>query len=196
MRKDVFEPGTYYYVYNRGNNLENIFLEERNYNYFLMLIQKYLLPIADVYAYCLLKNHFHLLIRIKEMDELPEKYQSKVHLPFSNLFNAYAKSINKSYDRVGSLFQEHLKRNRVKEEEYLKQLVVYIHLNPVKHKFSNRFENYLHSSYRSYLSDKETNVQRDFILELFGGLENFRFHHDESKIKYEGIIAEIDKIDD
>jgi putative transposase len=58
VKKDNFEAGQYYHIYNRGNNKENIFIEEKNYNYFLEKIKKYILPIADVYAYCLLKNHF------------------------------------------------------------------------------------------------------------------------------------------
>ena len=58
MKKDVLESGSIYHFYNRGNNKENIFIEERNYNYFLQLVKKYLLPIADIYAYCLLKKSF------------------------------------------------------------------------------------------------------------------------------------------
>jgi len=196
MGQDIFEAGQFYHIYNRGNNRENIFIEERNYDYFLKMIKKYVLPIADVYAYCLLKNHFHFLIRIKDRDELPEKYKVKIHLPFSDFFNAYAKSINKAYNRTGSLFQEHLQRNRVSDEKYLIQLIVYIHLNPLKHKFADNFETYRHSSYRAYLSNNETNIEREFIFGLFGGLGNFRFYHDENKIKYEGVIGEIDRFDD
>ena len=196
MKQDVFEAGNYYHIYNRGNNRENIFIEERNYNYFLKLLVKYVVPIADIYAYCLLKNHFHILLRIKDYDELPEKYKNKVHLPFSNLFNTYTKSINKAYDRTGSLFQEHLQKNRVSNEDYLRQLIIYIHLNPVKHKFTNNFESYKHSSHCTYLSEKETNIDRAYILELFDGLENFIFYHDENKIKYEGVIYEINKLDE
>jgi len=196
MEKDIFESGQYYHIYNRGNNKENIFIEEKNYNYFLEKIKKYLLPIADVYAYCLLKNHFHIVLRIKEKEKLPEKLKEKVHLPFSNLFNSYAKSINIAYNRTGSLFQEHLQKNRIENEEYLKQLIVYVHLNPVKHKFTESFETYLHSSYRSFMSNKETGIDRDFILELFGGLENFKFYHDERRLIYEGLIDVIDKMDE
>jgi REP element-mobilizing transposase RayT len=195
MEKDIFESGHYYHVYNRGNNKENIFIEEKNYNYFLEKMKKYLLPIADVYAYCLLKNHFHIVIRIKDKEELPEKLKEKIHVPFSNFFNSYAKSINTAYSRTGSLFQEHLQRNRIENEAYLKQLIVYVHLNPVKHKFTESFETYLHSSYRSYLSNKETNIDRDFILELFGGLENFKVYHNERRLVYEGVIDMIDKMD-
>ena len=196
MEKDIFESGHYYHIYNRGNNKENIFIEEKNYNYFLEKMKKYLLPIADVYAYCLLKNHFHIVLKIKDQKELPEKFKEKIHLPFSNFFNSYAKSINTAYNRTGSLFQEHLQRNRIENEEYLKQLIVYVHLNPVKHKFTESFETYLNSSYRSYLSNKETSIERDFILELFGGLENFKFYHNERRLVYKCIIDAIDKMDE
>ena len=195
MEKDVFEAGQYYHVYNRGNNSENIFVEEKNYNYFLEKLKKYILPIADVYAYCLLKNHFHIVLRIKDKINLPEKFKEKIHLPFSNLFNSYSKSINKAYDRTGSLFQEHLQRNRIENEEYLRQLILYVHLNPVKHKFSKDFQSYRHSSYRSYLSDKQSSIDREFILELFNDLENFIFCHDEKKLIYAGVLNDIDLLD-
>ena len=195
MENEIFEFGQYYHIYNRGNNKENIFIESRNYNYFLLKMKEYLIPIADIYAYCLLKNHFHIVLRIKDKDELSEKFQNKIHLPFSNFFNSYSKSINKGYNRTGSLFQEHLQRNRITEENYLKQLIVYVHLNPLKHKFSKTFENYSYSSYQSYLSNKETSLDRDFILDLFGGIENFKFYHQEKSIKYEGVLKEIDDLD-
>ena len=195
MDKDVLEAGVIYHFYNRGNNHENIFIEERNYEYFLKLLKKYIVPISEVYAYCLLKNHFHIALRIKEKEEIPTQYQEKIHLPFSNLFNTYTKSINKAYQRTGSLFQEHPQRNRVENEDYLRQLIVYIHLNPLKHKFYDRFYNYKHSSYQSYLSEKETNLDKEYIIDLFGGKENFIAFHNESQIKYEGFIDQIDKFD-
>jgi len=195
VEKDVFETGQYYHVYNRGNNSENIFIEEKNYNYFLEKLKKYILPIADVYAYCLLKNHFHIVLRIKDKIDLPEKFKEKIHLPFSNLFNSYSKSINKAYDRTGSLFQEHLQRNRIESEKYLKQLIMYVHLNPVKHKFSKDFQSYRHSSYRSYLSDKQSSLDREFIMELFNDLENFIFCHDERKLIYEGVLNDVNLLD-
>ena len=63
------EYGQYYHIYNRGNNREDVFYEERNYRHFLSLYAKYILPIADTYAYCLLRNHFHLLVRILTQEE-------------------------------------------------------------------------------------------------------------------------------
>ncbi|CAD0002892.1 transposase [Flavobacterium chungangense] len=195
MEKDVFEAGQYYHVYNRGNNNENIFVEEKNYNYFLEKVKKYILPIADVYGYCLLKNHFHIVLRIKDKIDLPEKFKEKIHLPFSNLFNSYSKSINKAYDRTGSLFQEHLQRNKIENEAYLKQLILYIHLNPVKHKFSKDFQSYKHSSYRSYLSNKQSSIDREFIVGLFEDLENFILCHDEKRLVYEGVLNDVNLLD-
>lgn len=96
---------------------------------------------------------------------------------------------------TGSLFQEHSQRNRVENEEYLRQLIVYIHLNPLKHKFSGVFEKYKHSSYQSYLADKETNLEKEYVFELFGGKENFIFYHNESQLKYNGLIDQINNYD-
>ncbi len=59
------EPGQYYHVYNRGVNRENLFREERNYAYFLKLYTRHITPVAETFAYCLLRNHFHFLIRIR-----------------------------------------------------------------------------------------------------------------------------------
>ncbi|OFX24460.1 MAG: hypothetical protein A2033_13650 [Bacteroidetes bacterium GWA2_31_9] len=195
MKQDIIESGAIYHIFNQGNNKENIFIEEKNYYYFLYLIKKYLLPIADIYCYCLLKNHFHLLLKVKDLADLPEKFKTKPYLPFSNLFNAYAKSINKAYNRTGSLFKEHLQRNRVADEKYLIQLVAYIHLNPVKHQFTENYKNYPYSSYSAYFSQKETNINRNYILSLFENLENFEYWHDLKKIKYAGIIEDIESYD-
>ncbi|MBE9507489.1 MAG: hypothetical protein IMY86_05515, partial [Chloroflexi bacterium] len=70
MSKPVpLQYGGYYHIYNRGNNREDIFVEERNYLHFLRLYAKYIGPVADTYAYCLLRNHFHFLVRIKTVGE-------------------------------------------------------------------------------------------------------------------------------
>jgi REP element-mobilizing transposase RayT len=69
QRLPALQPGKYYHIYNRGINRENIFFETRNYPYFLELYAKYIEPIANTFAYCLMRNHFHLLVRIKTEQE-------------------------------------------------------------------------------------------------------------------------------
>jgi putative transposase len=79
MKKNVelLEPDHIYHIYNRGINGENIFKEERNYRYFLEKYAKYIEPIADTFAYCLLKNHFHIAIRTKSEAEIVDFYVKK-----------------------------------------------------------------------------------------------------------------------
>jgi len=69
----ALQYGQYYHIFNRGNNRENIFIEGRNYHYFMKLYAKYVEPVAETFAYCLLRNHFHFLVRIFTEDEIGEK---------------------------------------------------------------------------------------------------------------------------
>jgi len=173
----------YYHIYNRGNNRENIFIETRNYAYFLTLYSKYIEPVADTFAYCLLRNHFHLLVRIKTIEEIQtfRVFETrKVSTPsqqFGNFFNAYAKAINAATARVGSLFQKPFGRIPVQSDAHLYRLITYIHKNPEKHGFVADFRDWPHSSYRALLSTKPTRVQRDAVLALFGSLENLQTAH-------------------
>lgn len=178
MKIEKLESGNFYHIYNRGNNGQALFLEEKNYYYFLNLIKKYLVPSAEIYAYCLLKNHFHILLKIKEDCQFPSKC-------FSNLFNAYTKAMNKKYDRTGSLLEKPFKRIRLKDENYLRTLVLYIHLNPEHHQISDDFSTYKFSSYQSIISEKETSLQRKTILEYFDEKENFIATHTSRKFLIE-----------
>jgi putative transposase len=179
---EPFVPGTVFHVYNRGNNRENLFKEDKNYDYFLSLVTKHILPIADLYAYCMLKNHFHFILRIKDIELLDDRFKTKPHLAFSNCFNAYAKAINKMYKRTGSLFQENIKRIPVTTTEYLIQLIAYVHLNPVKHKFSLDYKSFQHSSYHLYQNADSSFINYDHIMNLFGDYPTFEEWHDFNKL--------------
>ncbi len=76
---------TCYHIYNRGNNREDIFVQERNYRHFLKLYARYVDPVAETFAFCLLKNHFHLLVRIKSEEEIAKTL--KVSLPTNTTIN-------------------------------------------------------------------------------------------------------------
>ena len=183
MQQEAFEYGVTYHICNRGINREDIFKEEKNYAYFLSLMKKYLVPVADIYAYCLMKNHYHLLLQFKEEQNVST---TDAYRPLSNMLNAYAKSINKSYQRTGNLFQRHPQRNKVTDKEYFMQLVVYIHLNPVKHNFSTSLE-YPYSSYQSIISSKPTNLDRKTVLDYFDDVDNFVAWHDFKRIQHQKI---------
>ena len=94
-----FYPNQIYHVFNRGNNRENIFIEDRNFYYFLDLFQLHVSPVADLLAYSLLPNHFHLGIQMKSEQVLAA--QKPPHRCLANMFISYTKAINKAYGRRG-----------------------------------------------------------------------------------------------
>jgi REP element-mobilizing transposase RayT len=129
------EADKYYHIFNRTNNKEFLFKEEENYRFFLEQVKKYIVPIADIFSYCLMPNHFHFVLRIKGDNKLKvfvekcskinqikdlqgfenlEGLTSKfISQQFSNLFNSYTKAINKKYNRKGSLFTPRFKRKEI-----------------------------------------------------------------------------------
>ena len=122
-RKTPLQQGSYYHIYNRGINGQTIFLEEKNYIYFLQRYAQYVSPLFDTYAYCLLKSHFHLLVQVKPENEvrlhLKAKHNEKtiswiLSNSFSSLFKSYAQAINKQYQRTGGLFEEPFHRIEIK----------------------------------------------------------------------------------
>ncbi len=99
MKIEPLEPGYTYHIYNRGNNKQTVFFDEKNYKFFMRKMNDYLPIIGDVYAFCLMRNHYHIVIRIKDKEDLPEKYQINPSQVFSNLFNSYVKLVNLTTNR-------------------------------------------------------------------------------------------------
>jgi REP element-mobilizing transposase RayT len=179
-------PNCYYHIYNRGNNGGDIFFEERNYSYFFKLYLQHIFPIAKTYAYCLMRNHFHLLVSMRPMVLLNPSglkdlkgfdKQYNYSQSFSNFFNAYTKAINKSYQRTGSVFEKPFQRLLVDSDSYFVQLVSYIHRNPQKHGFVSDFRNYPYSSYSAIRFQKRSRVETQTTLSWFGNLQSYEFCH-------------------
>jgi len=169
--------GTFFHIYNRGNNGENIFIQERNYAYFMELWWKHTYQIFETWAYGLLRNHFHIAGYVKDDTDLtgfkpPSQY-------FSNFFNAYSRGVNLATGRTGALFERPFKRIPITNENYLMRLIVYIHQNPQKHKFVTDFRNWKYSSYHELAAAAPTRLQRDKVLQLFGSRADFVRIHQE-----------------
>jgi putative transposase len=160
---------TYYHIYNRGNNKDFIFFENENYLYFLNQFKKHVSPFCEAYSYCLMPNHFHFFIRINE-SALFEK-------GIKNFFISYSKAINKKYNRVGSLFQGRYKASEITTDCYYTTVITYIHQNPVVAGLVKNMEDYKYSSYATYLSGRETSLNKKEVLEWFGGLDSFVNSH-------------------
>jgi putative transposase len=190
QKTEPLQHGQYYHIYNCDINGERLFQETTNYEHFLRLYEKYIEPGAETYAWCLMGNHFHLLVRIRDEREIaanadPTGFQNlsgleeikPPHQYFSNLFNAYTKAINKHYNRHGALFERPFKRKLIENEAYLKQVVIYIHNNPVHHGFCNHPMEYGWSSYLSCISKKPTRINWERTLDCFDRKELFEPAH-------------------
>ena len=146
--------GEHYHIFNSGHNRQAIFFERENYVFFLRRLRQYLAAAqtsevsetsevwaapATIVAYCLMPNHFHLLIQ-PHTDDLSNRMR--------RLCISYAKAVNKRYSRVGALFQGQFRAVRVDKDEYLLHLSRYIHLNPVMAGLAKGPEDWEFSSYR------------------------------------------------
>ena len=174
--------GKFYHIYNRGNNRENIFFQERNYGYFLTLWWKHISPIAETWAYSLMRNHFHAVVYIKNEAEDLTGLSEKIKEPsqyFSNFFNAYARGVNIAMQRTGALFERPFKRIQVGSTSYLLRLIVYVHQNPQKHQFTDDFRMWNYSSYHELTGAVSTHLQRERTMQLFGNQEDFVRIHQE-----------------
>lgn len=182
----IYVENGYYHAYNRGVEKRNIFLDEQDYKVFLHYLKRYLteskpspLEISprfrtdlfdkiQLVAYCLMPNHFHLLLKQFTKEALTEFMRA--------LQNSYVRYFNEKHDRVGTLFQGTYKAVLVETESYLLHLARYIHLNPLElHQFhqvepGTRFNlvGYSYSSYGDYLSKRKTEwIHPEEILSFF-----------------------------
>lgn len=186
------EPDRFYHIYNRGINGCPVFQETTNYEHFLSLYDKHISPVADTYAWVLMGNHFHLLVRIKTPEGFlnPQGFKNleglnmgsmtvekRINQQFSNLFNAYTKAFNKKYNRTGSLFEHTFRRKLIDNDEYLKQTILYIHNNQVHHGFCEHLLDYPWSSYLTCISVKPTKLHRDTVIGWFDSKASFKTRH-------------------
>jgi putative transposase len=236
MEHEHLIQGNYYHIFNRGNNSCNLFEQPAEYEHFLWLYDKYISPVADTFAWALMRNHFHLLVYIKtdvvykySIETLNRISPDKIwyeehkwetidadlsasagpdnvikpinadracpdlsgskdavrlkkpvpHRHFSHLFNAYSRYLQTRNGRTGNLFERPFKRKQVDSEEYLKRAILYIHNNPVHHRFCTHPLEYPWSSYLSCVSGMPTKLKRVEVLKLFNNKENFKLQHNQ-----------------
>ncbi|REL24910.1 hypothetical protein DYD21_15405 [Rhodohalobacter sp. SW132] len=196
------EPGQMYHVWTHANGDDNLFREAQNYTYFLEKYSYHIEPVVETYAYCLMPNHLHLMVRVKGEDKKRKSLKGKdltgfenlsglVSKQFSNLFNAYSKAYNKLYDRRGSLFERQFKRKLIDSDNYFGILIAYIHNNPVHHGFTGKPGEWPHSSWHAYLQQKITKIKREEGMNWFGGKDEFlRVHREIVMVKAISLFEE------
>ena len=187
-RKVNFEINEFYHTYNRGNSKQKIFQNREDYERFVKLLflsngnNSFKIhfikddivydfdrggQLIDIGAYCLMPNHFHLLIK--------EKTENGTSKFMQKLTTAYVMYYNEKYKRTGSLFEGKFKSEHLDKDRYLKYIFSYIHLNPVKliepkwketgiknkNKTIDFLKDYRHSSFKDFF--KEVRIESNIL---------------------------------
>ena len=167
MRKIQFRSGYYYHIYNRGVNRQAIFFNDENWGYFMRRLRHYCTSeLIEIIAYCLMPNHYHLLVYLKD-----NNLSTKVMQP---LAVSYTKSVNRQQGRVGPIFQGAFQAKLVDKTEYLLYLSRYLHLNPVLAGLVENPATWTFSSYRDYVGLRKGTLPRpDVVLSHFPSRESY-----------------------
>ena len=158
QRRKLSKTGIYH-VMLRGNERKSLFPKEEDYRKFLQILtNKKRDDSFLLYAYCLMSNHIHLLIRENKQNISQIMKRIKI---------AYAYYFNKKYNRVGHVFQDRFKSESIEEENYLLSVIRYIHHNPLKAKMVSDPISYPWSSYNFYLDESKNIIDKEDILTIF-----------------------------
>lgn len=168
-----FYKNEIYHIYNRGNNRQAIFFKPENYLFFLNRIRKHIQPHCSILAWCLMPNHFHLMIHTDEKT-IASKHiaggeRNVLVEGIRNTLSSYTQAINKQNRWTGSLFQQNTKAKPMSaiEESYIKACFHYIHQNPLNAKLVKKMEDWEYSSFADYCGKRKgTLINRDKAAEL------------------------------
>jgi len=154
-----------YHVYNRGINREKLFYSDENYEFFLSKVRRYIGCCSEIIGYCLMPNHFHLLLlltdeslapRLNKDEPISFLNQSNFSFGLKQVLSSYTKAINVQNDRTGSLFQQNTKRKNTGSGDmssYALWCLHYIHMNPVEAGFASHPSEWKYSSYNEYFGE-------------------------------------------
>jgi putative transposase len=178
-----FEVGHLFHIYNQGNNRDTIFFERKNYLFFLSKMEEFVLPYADIIAYCLMPNHFHIMVHVKTISQQIESVSINKQRSFNDsigiILRSYTRAINLQENRTGSLFRKtskaicltkqnginsgwytemgSTKMNTINSlEQYPQTCFNYIHLNPLQSGLVKKLKDWEFSSYNCY-SERQSN---------------------------------------
>lgn len=172
----IFVPESYYHVYDRGWNLTKLFLDEEDYAFFEYILARHLspdpvkdrkgreylhfYPTIQLNAYCLMGNHFHMLVYQQEEHAMTDLMKS--------ILVAYTTYFNKKYHRRGALFESTYKAVLISRDDQLMHITRYIHLNHAS------YRTWRHSSYLDFLSETPRSfIDAAPILDLFSSPQEY-----------------------
>lgn len=196
-----FYEEPYHIVFKAIGKLE-LFRNDDNRKYFLQKFEQYLLPYFEMWAYCLLGNHVHFLVKVKskafieqvfinrlaagqKLTETQEKYFLHKSIPITNLLEkecnsfmvSYTRSFNNYYNQKGHLFDSPFKRIAILDDMHFTKTIIYIHANPQKHKIVSDFKLYKWSSYGLIEKNVKGLINTESVIKWFGNWAAFEKAH-------------------
>ncbi len=186
-----FSGSGIYHIMFRGLNKQKLFIEKRDYEVLLETLSELKEKFGfELYAYCLMSNHAHFVIKERNLRDVSEI--------FHRLLTKYARWFNVKYDRSGVLMENRYKSKVVEDNDYFIHIVRYIHQNPIKAGLVEKAGDYYWSSYNDYLYDAPTLIDKEFLFEVLPKAEYEIFHkeaeerdfalYDRSKLTDEDMI--------
>lgn len=190
-----FEEGYIYHIYNQGNNKQKIFFNRENYLFFLKKIKTYITPYADIFAWCLMPNHFHLMVKVSYLTigvalSDTDGRMRTINESIGIMLRSYTNAINKQQNRTGKLFREKTKAECVNcpkgispsfyntetgtqihindpQKQYPQVCFNYIHYNPVKAGLVKNPIDWEYSSYVDYHGNRNGKLINKDIAERY-----------------------------
>jgi len=198
IRKEVLEEGKTYHIFNRSNAKVNVFNETVDFEYFIQLLERYILPVANIYAWAILNNHYHLVLELKSdmvyrwtKKNLPKgeniwetepinEFNRKNKKPviashMGHMINSYARYFNTKFNRTGGLFERPYKRIVINDEYHLKNEIIYVSTNAVKHGIVSSIYDWKWSSIEELLLGDNNFCDREYVVYLFSDVDNLRY---------------------
>ena len=177
-RKITFTVGCDYHIYNKAVAENLLFIHKGNYKYFLERMWLFLIPVGDILAFCLMPNHYHILLKLKH---------TSLSTAMQKLALSYAVPYNNYYGRSGHLFQGRFQVKHVLDTQYLVHLSRYIHLNPKAVNLVNNAEDWEYSSLLDYYGTRVyPMVKTDVILDILA--DTVKMNRQEKQQRYRNFI--------
>lgn len=191
-----FFPDNIYHIYNQGNNYQDIFRCDEDYLIFLRMIRKHLQPHTEIIAWCLMNNHFHLMVytdeRSCEMMKQGGLEIEKLTNGIRKLLSGYARIFNKRYNRMGSVFRQKTKAKNVVESDwvvkqhytlmdYCSRCFDYIHQNPVMAGLVKQQGEWIYSSYNDYAGIRNGTLCNKELAAKYCGYDIINFSNRNNK---------------
>jgi len=188
QRRKLYDEASYHII-NRGHNKSFIFKEPQDYEQFKSIIHNYKKKYCfELFHYCIMGNHFHLIIRIKHGHELP--------LVMKCITQSYVNYYKRKYHFTGILFQNRYKSFPIEKEEYLLECARYVERNPLRAKIVQNIRKYAWSSYKYYaIGFIDDIIDTNPLYDTFGNREGERHKRYQSYVgqdrPYENLLDKV-----